>query len=542
MSMRRMSVLVVDDEAIVRIALKTIIPWEENGFELIGTAQDAAQALELIGHHQPDILITDLKMPGMDGLELLRLLQERRYDGKFIVLSNYGEYELVREAMKLGAMDYLLKVTLQPEELLELLMKASAQLRDVREQQEQQYRIRSEWNENRYLLRTQFYRELLLEETSLAALRRQAEKLGIAAVMQPGFVLCLRIESYEEALQSGKIKDKKLLGFSVHNIVGEAARERAAVDVAELSPDTYAVIASSEGGCTGKEKQLQFAGHIASVLKMYLNLEVGITVGGQFDRYEEVREAYLMTAHAMDMLFYGGSPILHIGEVEHTETLEAEAFTFLSRELKQAVDRNETGTILSLLAPVLKRAEEERLSPEPLKRWGMLVLSELEKQLIGWGNTTISPLEEYGMRLQGASSFTEYKEALAGAVTETGRLLAVLKDVLYRKETTAVIDYIRRNLDKKITLGQIAAEVNMSENYLSRFFKQETGKTVVEFIHQTRMEQAQELLKDPDCTVKSVALAVGVEDPFYFNRLFKKHAGINPTEYKRRVLGKRVQE
>ncbi|NRF92439.1 response regulator [Paenibacillus frigoriresistens] len=130
-------VLIVDDEKIIRIGLKMMIPWEQHGFELIGAAEDGVAAMALVEQYKPDIVITDLKMPRVNGLELIQKLKDMPvFNGKIIAISNYGEYDLVREAMKLGAIDYLLKVTLKPENLLDILNNASSQLSTEKQKKE----------------------------------------------------------------------------------------------------------------------------------------------------------------------------------------------------------------------------------------------------------------------------------------------------------------------------------------------------------------------------------------------------------------------
>lgn len=122
------SILIIDDEPIVKIALRSILPWEEHGFSICGTASNGLEAIPLIKKHHPDVIITDLKMPEMDGLELIRTLKENEYPGEILVLSNYEDFDSVRSALLLGAADYLLKIKIQPDTLLACLNKTTEKL------------------------------------------------------------------------------------------------------------------------------------------------------------------------------------------------------------------------------------------------------------------------------------------------------------------------------------------------------------------------------------------------------------------------------
>ena len=124
------SILIIDDEPIVKIALRSILPWEEHGFSICGTASNGLEAMSLIEKHQPDVIITDLKMPEMDGLELIRTLKEKNYPGEILVLSNYEDFDSVRSALLLGAADYLLKVKISPDTLLACLNKTTEKLQE----------------------------------------------------------------------------------------------------------------------------------------------------------------------------------------------------------------------------------------------------------------------------------------------------------------------------------------------------------------------------------------------------------------------------
>ncbi|GIP39821.1 AraC family transcriptional regulator [Paenibacillus sp. J31TS4] len=526
-------VLVVDDEAIVRITLKTIVPWERHGFAFLGSASNGAEALALFDKEAPDIVISDLKMPVMDGLELLRRLKERGFSGKTIVLSSYGEYELVREAMKLGAMDYLLKVTLEPEELIGLLAKVAEQLKEERSEQEKQWQLQAHWRETRRLAVNQYYRQLLLEELPPDRLRREAERLGVALDgSDGGYLLYLYIEQYEAALRQGKIKDKQLLGFSIHNIVAELANDPSGVSVAELSPRQFVVVYRTAGN-EDRERQLAFAERIVSMLKLYLNLSVSAAVSGRFGTAEELGAAYRQCLRLMKQRFYRETgSVYHAAEAEEGRREMLDGIPAVMEEVRHALDGGRPDEAEETLLSLWERARRERLDPEAVKQMGTLLLADWQKLLMEWGDASFEN-RETTERLARTETLAQVGELLAEAVREAAGRLEAAKRSSYRKEINQVIAFLKERIGEKVTLAMLAAEVNMNESYLSRLFKQETGKTIVESMHQLKLEKARTLLRDPDRTVKEIAEEVGIDDPFYFNRLFNRYYGQSPTDYRK---------
>ncbi|MBU5441328.1 helix-turn-helix domain-containing protein [Paenibacillus sp. MSJ-34] len=412
-----MKVLIVDDEKIVRIALKTMVAWEDYGFQLIGGASDGLAALKLIEREQPDIVITDLKMPKLDGLGLIAKLQENRFPGKTIVLSNYGEYELVRKAMKLGAFDYLLKITLKPDELLELLRKAAERIAEDRKQKQLHLQVHFALKENQLLLKRQFLYDLLHDGSYPPAyIERKAKELGIAAVPGDSCLLRIEIERFESALSTGKIKDKELLGFSVGNIVRDVLSEFEPIEVVDLHSKEYVVLMPAAGGDADTERRKRhLLRKIPAMLQMYLNLTVSAAFSEPFNGLERMRPAYESLAKS--------------------------------------------------------RAEAN----EPRRR-------------------------------------------------------------KYRKEVNAIIDFLEQHHCQKITLEMVAQQVSMNESYLCRLFKNETGKNIINYLNDYRMERARKLLTNPDLNVREVAASIGIENQFYFNRMFRKYYGQSPSEFKKKVL------
>lgn len=416
-------VMIVDDEMVVRIGLKVMLHKEDSPFQLVGVADDGVAALAMQEKVQPDIIITDLKMTKMDGLTLIKKLNERSFQGKIIVLSNHGDYELVREAMTLGAVDYLLKVTLKTDELFDTLRKASEQLTVERKERAENSRILAE---KRRLQKNIFFNDLIQDHGTGSAqgIEVQAQKIGIHVHNRTCILYYIAIEQYERSVANGKIKDELLLSFSILNVVSEVFNNVAGAEFVKLSYADYITILPVSAELASRQSQYQMARKLEKTLRLYLNLQVRIVMSNYFSGLQHFKRTFETCKQAiMGMKIYADPP--------------------------SVVDVNDVA--------------------------------------------------------------------------------------LFHKEIKAVIEFIEQNITQKLSLNVIAEHVNMNESYLSRLFKKEVGKNMTHYIQELRMKRALALLQDTDLQVKEIAASVGIDDPFYFSRIFKNIYGKSPTQFKNKT-------
>lgn len=530
-----MKVIIADDERIVRIGLKTMIKWEDYGYELVGIAEDGKTALEMSRSLKPDIIITDLKMPKMDGLELLHHLAEQKYRGKVIVLSNYGEFELVREAMKSGASDYLLKVTLKTEDLLEALNKAANDLDQVYENQAENVKLQSAYRQHEENMKNNFLKDLLTGNgDQIENLQSRIEQHQTRCA--EGSFFCLYISKTHLDKLEGKINNKDLFSFSIRNITSEMLNEWPGAEIVEIDFSTFMVIIPSHGPNVTEQKQLQVAGNVGRTLELYLNEELVVTVSSQYHGWSQLSEAYRMCREAAALAFYHevGSPRIIAGfkpyfsvEWHHNNHYQ------LLAEAKKSLEQMDVLSLEELFQTVCASALKERIHPEQLISFAGNLIDLLLVKGVEEGVTADELSVFIHNKLRESQNVNQLIRNFSDAIETTCKQLDMPERKIWRKEILQVIDYMKHHAHEKITLGQIAREVNLNDSYLSRLFKLETGYNIIHYLNELRMERAVELMKDPNLKMKEIAEQVGIEDPFYFNRLFKKHYKMSPTEYKR---------
>ncbi|MDH6369367.1 two-component system response regulator YesN [Paenibacillus sp. PastF-3] len=544
-----MRILIVDDEKIVRIALSTLIKWDEYGFKLMGAVADGYKALEVIETEPIDIVIMDLVMPNMDGLELIRTLNERKFTGKFVVLSNYDDYAYVREAMKLGAEDYMLKLTLKPDELILLLTKITEQLLTERELKEQDIHMKIKLNETQLQQRNSIWRELLLDqEQDKVYLMQETQKYGIPFDRLAGNLIMIRIDDYVEALSNGKINNKRLLSFSIANIVKETVSDHFAFDFIEMESHQYIVIVYEQSGYFEEPSWLLLMNNLVQMLKLYLNLSVSITLSDAFVGLKQLRERYTLCLRASTYNFYTGpASVLVAGHSKLTQSLHSINYVEWLDQVKAAVEVGNTTLVLENISILFNEAKQIKWDPSALKFHLLGLLSDLDNMILKW-NTQVLPSTEQNRvgattLLESFESDISQSESMEGliltieqAMQEAINLLYQVKSNIYRKEVFRITEILQENVENKITLDRLAQEVNMNVNYLCRVFKQDTGRSIVQYMNELKINKAIELLKLPDTRIKEVASQVGIDDPFYFNRVFKKIVGLSPSDFRKKLL------
>ena len=532
-----MKVLIADDERIVRIGLKTMIKWEDYGYELAGTAEDGETAFEMVSAYRPDIIITDLKMPKMDGLELVRRLLEIGFKGKVIVLSNYGEYEMVREAMKNGAFDYLLKVTLKTEELVEVLAKASKELDKMYESHVQNVKLQSAFRQHEEIKKNNLLRDLMIRNLDSRQFQDRMEQLQIKCA--EAYFFSLFISRTELEAKEGKIKDKGLFSFSIRNITAEMLSEWPGSEIVEIDFSTFMVVIPVSDHISS-HKQLQAAGNVGRTLELYLNERLIVTVSRLYQGWNQLGLAYRICREAASAVFYQN-------EEESPRIIEAFKPYFsvqwfhnyhyqLLAEAKKSLDQMDVLSLEELFLNVCASAELQRIHPEQLTSFACalidLLLVKGAEEGVSADEISVTIHNKLRQSLHVKQLIVNFTEA----IEMTRKQFVTPERKIWRKEIVQAVDYMKEHAHEKITLGQIAREVSLNDSYLSRLFKLETGRNIVHFLNELRMERAVELMKDPNLKLKEIAEKVGIEDPFYFNRLFKKHYNMSPSEYKNRQM------
>ncbi len=531
-----LKVLVVDDERIMRLALKTIIKWEDNGFRLIGEAKDGSEALDMIRTQIPDIVITDLIMPNVGGLELIETLMRQDYRGKIIVLSNYSDFESVRIAMRSGAMDYILKVTMKADDLLTVLRRAEEKLTEENMISEQHNRAESELRKSQLLLRNQLLKEIFLDG-SIHIDEDNKERFEIEKTLDRcNSILYITFAQTDKFEVHEKVADEKLMTLSVVNIIKDILKESSEAEVVDIDRISYAAVFN----VSSDHPELilrKYAKELSDYLRMYLNMFPVIVAGDGFSGIREMRCAYSDCLQAVKNRFYSGKKTIIIcSEEVRGNAVDLPGLSAFTSDILRFIDNANFEGMTGFINESIDFSAENRISPEHLKEYFTSAFDVICSVCASRGMDCYEEMDELKNNAKNSDTVTDFKNNINDIAGSIYKKMHTNKTDSYRKEILQSIEYIKDNLGNKITLEMIAKTVSLNESYLCRIFKSETGKSLISFINEMKMEKAKELLKSPDTTVKDAAEAVGIDNQFYFCKLFKKHTGICPSEFNSRTI------
>lgn len=379
-------------------------------------------------------------------------------------------------------------------------------------------------------------------------LLQETQKYGIPFDRLAGNLIMIRIDDYVEALSNGKINNKRLLSFSIANIVKETVSDHFAFDFIEMESNQYIVIVYEQNGYSDEPSWLLLMNNLVQMLKLYLNLSVSITLSDAFVGLKQLREQYTLCLRASTNNFYTGpASVLVAGHSKLTQSLHSINYVEWLDQVKAAVEVGNTKLVLENISILFNEAKQIKWDPSALKFHLLGLLSDLDNLILKWNTQVLSSteqnrvgattlLESFESDISQAESMEGLSLSIEQAMQEAINLLYQVKSNIYRKEVLRITEILQENVENKITLDRLAQEVNMNVNYLCRVFKQDTGRSIVQYMNELKINKAIELLKLPDTRIKEVASQVGIDDPFYFNRVFKKIVGLSPSDFRKKLL------
>lgn len=524
-------VVFIDDETLVKLGLRSMLNWEEEGFEIEGDASSGSEGLSLIMETKPDLVITDIIMPDMNGIEMIQKVKENHLDPVFVVLSSYDQFELVKKAMKLGAKDYLLKLKLNSEILRDMLGTVK---------QEIEKRGKTNWKNERSVWQTEELRKAFLKKALL----------GESLIMDRGDLdlgwenKCVRIvyivSNVYHLISMKEETEKKIYLETICKLIEDISREFFDSYCTEWEKGGFLIFLSEEASEDVNSDLNYMSEAVIDMLMQYSNIQASIGISGSVTGYENFKGAYLQAKAIKDFLVVEGygkvvlfentrePDTLKSGEIQidlfSAEKLLGICETLNLEELEQSTKR---------IVDEIKGNHVKLDSAAFLCTRFMCLLEEYLKQ--NWHNSFCGGnLNDHMKKLYHSDTITEIVEVFNQYISNIKQFFSEQGDNEQERIVREAKKYIREHVYDNIGLKELSQVLYISSGYLSAVFSRYEPIGVANYINKVKIAEAQQLLIKQRLKIYEVAFKLGYENAGYFAKVFKKYTGCTPKEYMER--------
>jgi two-component system, response regulator YesN len=544
-----LKMLIVEDEKWEREGLLDFLDWKSFGLEVIETAGDGIEGLEKAEKIRPDIIITDIKMPGMDGISMSKKIKAAMPQVKIIILTGYDDFKLAQEAISFKADAYILK-PLEEAELTPVLQKVVAVYIREKEISAKEDLIKKQLAENLYIAKTKFLNDLLEGDIELDHLHQQLSDFGVKTSIHEEYTIVIikMIATLGESrYRPDRSGDHKFAGMDMILSVTESILQKHLIFSLPFIKEGQTACCL----CNPPGDHALFLSKIAEIFQAIHNglgyLSV-IGIGEPAANLNEVSRSFAQARQAVEFgVFWSSCAIIYYKQIDsmRRKFVESESKfliqgSYFSKQLISSVRSANEDRLFELLKEMFRYIRENQGADRDfVVNYLQSIINEISMFLytINKGFVCSSTGKtEQGIKLAGLWSLRSMEENLTGFFENTLKKINTKKSNNDEQIIKKVVKLIEERYMSDLGLQIIAREVFLSPNYLGNIFKKCTGKTFNDYLCECRMEKAKELLKLPKKKVSWVASEVGISNTSYFCTIFKNTYGMAPREYQETVL------
>ncbi len=530
--------LLVDDEEEVRQGIRDKIDWNKFGFTVIGEAENGREALDLIEEKLPDIVLTDINMPFMDGLELTSQIRNNYPTVKVVILTGFDDFKFAQAAIKYGVSDYILKPVL-PKDINDLLIKLKNQINLEIQEKEDIDKLQQHYTDSLPILKENFLVNLILGNPKLKTIKIKTDLFKIR--IKGNYFAAAIVKIDRNSINANTIKGagKELRIFAVLNIIREILENHQMCE-AFFHEETIVVISGMKCSdkMTARNKLFFILEEIRQTIKKYLKITVTIGLGGIHDSPQEIRESYKSAKTALEYkIILSGDKIIFVEDLEP----DIKNFFLLSEEKETAlissIKFGNKESVSESVELLFNDIADTGASIKEYQLYFMEIIAALLKlaRLFGIDPSNVLP-NDTDMYVE-LSKFNSLEHAKNWIIDLSLNLMKRIAGK--RRNGTQILfekakDYVLKNYgDHELNIQKLADYLYISPSYLRLIFKKEEKETFLKFLMRIRLDKAKELLKDRNVKIAEVAEKVGYPDVSYFSYFFKKNIGKSPREYKK---------
>lgn len=524
--------MIVDDEALARYALKMLISKNFSNLEIVGEAENGNEAIEMSKATIPHIILMDVKMPGINGIDAAQEILKNQPDTKILILTAYDNFNYVQDALNIGARGYLLK----PIKKDEIVRKINEVIKDIKESKEKT--VQSEHVDNKIKVVKPFIEKELVsafatgcvdieEIRSYLNFLQEDIKAGYFMLINFGTNYSLHINDairnrihkekvYEVTSKFLNLLKKCLIGNSIGNLIVIF------FPTDSVQPDH---LVTSEAIVIAKE--------IKRKIKVIAKLEVSIGIGNRYFEIEDFRRSFNEANYAMNSAVEK-IEVIHYSQIELNLSPETIQYPVkLEEELLEQLRVGNIAESRELVKSIVEKVLNQNAE--------LIIIKDYLSQLVIMVKRTVAHIKGGNRKFENSGALVELNnlyeldEIKLWSINTINSVIDRVEEFKAKKERSAlnrIHEFINLNFHKDLTLEMVAAEVGLSRQYVSKTFKEEYGMNFIDYVTLKRLEVAKELLKSGYRNIKEISLKAGYIDPNYFCRIFKKITGVTPKEFR----------
>ena len=532
-------ILLVDDEILVRDAIKENIDWKSIDCELVGDCENGKQAAEFVQEHPVDIVLTDILMPYMDGMELSHFLHDNYPDIVIVIFSGFGEFEYAKKAIQYGVSEYLLKpvTAMELTGVIEKMKQKVDQQRREKSKMDKLAQNSEKYRKNEQIIRSKNMEALVNCTTDVNKTIQRLSEMGVDISAASYRVALFDIDLYSGMykLDTEKRQESALMAFVLFNISDEiVTREKAGIAYQEGN-NRVGILFQETWSRNFTSKTKEICREIQQKTKEVMGFEVSMGIGKWVKKPEELIQSHDMAAQTLQYRYLlGGNLLIDMEEQHPVQEINLDESLADLKEFMKTGQKEQVDQTLATIEEAIRQALME-------KSRACMYLQQVIRTMDNACEDVSADMdrirEDRDELLRQVTDQKSFEDACKVVQKHTDRIFEILSEMntsSSERQARLAIDYIQKNyMDPDLSLNSICSYLNISTSYFSTIFKDETGETFTEVLIRTRMEKARELLEKTTMKNYEIAEKVGFSDPHYFGISFKKMTGCTPTEYAR---------
>lgn len=533
------SIILVDDEEEVRKSIIKQIDWESAGFQVVGDAENGEDALEKIEVLEPDVVLTDIRMPYMDGLTLAEKIRQRYPSTKVVIFSGYDDFEYAQKAIKLNVTEYILK-PVNVEELTSILKRIKSNLDEEIEEKRNVSRLRENYRKSLPIIREQFFNDMVHRRLADDLIESKLREYDIPITgARKWIIAAIDVEKSDDRSKKtlSLHEEEELIPISVMQIVREKLKSCCRFSLFQSTAEAGMVVIAALDDDNTTTGLIDVLGDICKETKRILEVPVTIGIGHSVTGLSKIAGSYQSAVEALGYKAVVGSGItIYINDMEPVGSGKLEFDNSDESDFISAVKFGPDEKIEAVMVRISGKLESARVH-----------YRQQQVYVFGVLNTVIQMIQQYDLNLEeilgGELEYLsvidklqkreEFGEWLLKTARKMNQAINQERDMTTRQVIQQAKQYIMDNYQNPdLSVEMICRHLHMSPAYFSTMFKKETGQAYIAYLTEIRLNKAVELLNKTDDKTYVIASKVGYQEQNYFSYVFKKKFGVSPTKFR----------